>query len=209
MLHIHLVAADVPVLLRDGVLDLRTKYYGTSGVDSDLSPARHRRATSTAPIDLLRRRRGFYTGACRPSASPSGARSGRTCSRSRAATWAPCLRRPRRYQRGRCPCGRAGSPPVCVNQLANRDASTCRRAVKTSTASPPRRQRVDGVEVDANFRARRRRERRETLILARLATAGVSLFLFLAMVCNSARVAASSDVTAVVLILAWPTRARA
>ena len=38
---------------------------------------------------------------------------------------------------------------------------------------------------------------------------GVSLFLFLAMVCNSARVAASSDVAAVVLILAWPTRARA
>ena len=44
---------------------------------------------------------------------------------------------------------------------------------------------------------------------APLATAGVSLFLFLAMVCNSARVAASSDVAAVVLILAWPTRARA
>ncbi len=78
----------------------------------------------------------------------------------------------------------------------NRDASACRRAVKTSTASPPRRRRVDGVEVDANFRARRRRERRETLILARLATAGVSLFLFLAMLCNCGRVTASGDAKA-------------
>ena len=60
-------------------------------------------------------------------------------------------------------------------------------------ASPPRRRRVDGVEVDANFRARRRRE---TLILALLGAAGVSvLFLFLA-ICNFARETASSEARA-------------
>ena len=85
---------------------------------------------------------------------------------------------------------------ACVRKSTNRQDAfgyVERRAVKTSTASPPRRQRVDGVEVDANFRARRRRE---TLILARLATAGVSLFLFLAMLCNCGRVTASGDAKA-------------
>ncbi len=62
--------------------------------------------------------------------------------------------------------------------------------MKTSTASPPRRQRVDGVEVDATIP---REAATKLWIPALLGAAGVSLFLFLAMACNETRVAASSE----------------
>ena len=88
---------------------------------------------------------------------------------------------------------------LCVYQPANRDASAWRRAVKTSTASPPRRRRADGVRVDATIP---RDVAVKLWIPALLATAGVSLFLFLAILCNCGRATASSDVAAVVRILA-------
>jgi len=124
----------------------------------------------------------------------SSPRSAQIWTRSRAGTWAPCLRRPRRYQRDRYRCARGGSPPVrkSMSKLGRLGLASNRGEDQHRQPSEEATRRWRGGRRDNSARD----VAVKLWIPALLATAGVSLFLFLAILCNCGRATASSDVAA-------------